>query len=259
LAYGVHRYVATGSFLDLEGRLERAKFHLDDLNVQIEQFLGREPWTTERGRDLKDGGYVLKIASHEPVPPIFGLIAADFVHDLRALLDNLIWGIAPAKLKRNWNLAFPICLDRSTFDEFAKAVCDGLMPAERVDALERHQPYHRRADVDNDRLCILHKMWNADKHHAPMGVMGWAIMAAAATYGDVPLVGAFGFRVGPLGKDQEVGWVSAKGAEYDLHPRVTLDIGFKTRRPTMDVPRHALVKMHDIVANEVLPDFRPFF
>src|SRR3989442_8079946 len=129
--------VSTVSFLDLERRLERAKFHLDDLDVQVQKFLGRDPWATERGRDLKDGGYVLKITSHEPIPPILGLIAADFVHDLRALLDNLIWAIAPSSLKRNWNLAFPICEDRPAFDKFAEAVLDGLMPSERVDALER--------------------------------------------------------------------------------------------------------------------------
>jgi len=251
---------STVSFLDLERRLERAKFHHDDLKVQVEQFIGSEPYTTERGRDLKDGGYILKIASHEPIPPIFGLIAADFVHDLRALLDNLIWAIAPSGLKRSKDLAFPLVKDRAAFDKFAKAVFDGLMPSDCVDALERHQPYHRRPDVEKDRLCMLHKMWNADKHHAPMGVMGWAVMAtAAATRDDLPLESLFGFWHGPLRKNQEVGWVSADGAKYDLHPNVHLDIGFKTRRPTMDVPRHALRKMYDIVPDEVLPDFRQFF
>jgi hypothetical protein len=250
--------VSTSGFLDLERRLDRAKSHLDDLDIQVNQFLGRDPYTTERGPDLKDGGYILKIASHEPIPPIFGLIAADFIHNLRALLDNLIWSVASAALKRNKNLVFPLVENRASFDKFAKTVLAD-MPSECIDALERHQPYNRRPDVKNDRLCILHKMWNADKHHAPMGVMGWAIMAAAAGYGDHPLASDFGFRVGPLGKDQEVGWVSAEGAKHNLHPRVRLDIGFKTRRPTMSVPRHALVKMHDIVANEVLPDFGQFF
>jgi hypothetical protein len=113
--------------------------------------------------------------------------------------------------------------------------------------------------VENDRLCLLHKMWNADKHHAPMGVMLWAVAAVVAAYGDHPHASDFGFRVGPLGKNQEVGWVSAAGAQLDLNPHVSMDIGFQTRRPSMTVPRHALVKMYDIVANEVLPDFRQFF
>jgi hypothetical protein len=133
------------------------------------------------------------------------------------------------------------------------------MPRQFIDTLERHQPYNRRPDdIANDRLLLLHKMWNADKHHAPFGVMGWAVAAGAAAFGEPISPRDFGFRVGPLGKGGEVGWVSAQGAKRELRPRVTLDIGFQTRRPTLAVPRHAFVKMYEIVAKEVLPDLRPF-
>lgn len=246
---------------DLERRLERAKLHLDDLDIHVKQLGFPHSYATERSRDLKRGGYVLKVPEHEAVPPDLGFIAADFVHNLRALLDNIVWEIAPSHLKGNKNLAFPLCETRTAFDEINKSAFERRMPGKKVAALRRHQPYKRRPeDVRNDRLRLLHQMWNADKHHAPFGVIGnWAIAASAASYGDIPADPPFGFYVGPLRKNNEVGWVSPEGANRNYHPRVVLDIGFQTRRPTLTIPRHALLKMYDIVANEVLPDFGQFF
>jgi hypothetical protein len=131
---------------------------------------------------------------------------------------------------------------------------------EVIEALERHQPYNRTPGaVNRDRLVLLHKMWNADKHHAPMGVGYWAVAATAAAYGDQPLASDFTAHFGPFRKGQIVARVTAQGAQYDLHPHIALDIGFKTRRPNLAVARYSLSKMYDIVAKEVMPDFRPFF
>jgi hypothetical protein len=245
---------------DFERRLKRAKTHLNSLDVQVRKFTAGKTYRTERGRDFKRGGYVLQLTNLKPVPPRFGLIASDFIHNLRALLDNLIWATVPASLKGDSRLTFPTCVDSDTFNEFAETVVGRRMPRAFIETLERHQPYNRRPeDVANDRLILLHKMWNADKHHAPFGVMGWALAASAASFGDPPIGPLdFGFRVGPLGKGGEVGWVSARGAKRDIKPRVALDVGFQTRRPTLAVPRHAFFKMYEIVAKEVLPDIRPF-
>lgn len=244
---------------DFDRRLQRAKSHLNNLNRQANKFLGGKSYSTESGRAFKRGGYALRITTHKQIPPRFGLIASDFIHNLRALLDNLVWAAVPSSLKGSTNLMFPTMTDPEAFDEFARAVFGRRASRAFVQALERHQPYNRRPDdVANDRLLLLHKMWNADKHHAPFGVMGWAVMGGAAAFGDPLGPQHFGFRVGPLGKGGEVGWVSAAGAKRGIRPRVVLDLGFKTRRPTLAVPRHAFVKMYDIVAKEVLPDLRPF-
>ena len=245
---------------DLERRLKRAKSHLNNLDVEVKKFLGNNAYSTDRGRDLSGGGYVLQITRHKAIPPRFGLIAADFIHNLRALLDNLIWAAVPSAVRDSSKLTFPSCSNRQSFDKFAERVLGDHTAKRLIETLERHQPYNRRPeDIANDRLILLHKMWNADKHHAPLGVLGWAIAASSAGRGDVVLLRPpFGFRVGPLGKNGEVGWVTADGAKHYTHPRVHLDIGFQTRRPTLTVPRHAFVKMYEIVAKEVLPDIRPY-
>jgi hypothetical protein len=245
---------------DLEWRLKRAKHHLDDLNAHVKQLGLPRHCETIRGSKLKGGGYVLQIADQEPVPPVLGLIAADFVHNLRSLLDNLMWELSPSSLRGNKSLAFPLCETRLAFRKFSKTILNGKLPARTVAALKGHQPYKRTPDdVGKDRLRLLHQMWNADKHHAPIAVMGgWPVAMGGAARGDRPEEPPFGFTVGPLGKRNEVGWMSAEGAERYTNPRVVLDIGFQTRRPTLAVPRHALIKMYDIVSKEVLPDFREF-
>ena len=245
---------------DLERRLQRAKFHFEDLDVQFQKWRGFKSYPTEPSRKRKDGGFVLNVAQPQPLEPVFGLIAADFVHNLRSLLDNLIWAIAPASLKGHKRLGFPICTNRKTFREFSKTVFQRSMPRGFVAALELHQPYKRQPnEVSLDRLLILHKMWTADKHHAPMGVMGWAVAVTGSVhYTDGVPQPVFGLNLGPLGKNYEVGWITGEGAEQHAYPRVVLDIGFKTRRPTLLVPRHAFNRMFEIVAKEVLPDLRPF-
>lgn len=220
--------------------------------------MGLDPYTAISEPDPKRGGYVIKITEHQSVPPIFGLIAADFVNNLRALLDNLVWVVASSNAKRR-RLAFPLVTTaRMDFDKLTKTSFAG-MRSDVVEAIERHQPYNRtEIPVNRDRLVLLHKMWNADKHHAPMGVGYWAVAATATAYGDNPLASDFTAHFGPFRKGQAVARVTSQGAEYDLHPHISLDIGFKTRRPNLAIARYTLRKMYEIVAKDVLPDFRQF-
>lgn len=241
---------------EFERRLRRARIHLDDLEAKVNEFKSLNPHGTLAELDPERGRYVFKVTPLPPLDPDFGLIAADFVNNLCALLDNVVWELAPAVLKRSKCLAFPVCASRERFQRFAQTCLKGLDP--RVIAvLERHQPYTRRPEeVQHDRLLILRNMWVADKHHAPMGVTSWAIAASMAAYGDFP---EFFMRFGPFREGQVIGWAGLDGdVQGGPKPRIALDIGFKTRRPSMNVPRHALAKMYDIVSNEVLPDLRPF-
>jgi hypothetical protein len=77
-----------------------------------------------------------------------------------------------------------------------------------------------------------------------------------AAYGGLP---EFYMNFGPFREGQVIGWAGIdEGSQGDRKPRIALDIGFRTRRPSMNVPRHALSKMYEIVSTEVLPDLRPF-
>jgi hypothetical protein len=226
------------------------------LEVKVNEFKELNPHTTVAELDPKHERYVFKVTELPPIDPNFGLIAADFINNLCALLDNLVWEIAPAFLKRSKCLAFPVCASPERFQRFAPSCLKGMDP-KVIGILERHQPYIRRpGEVQLDRLLILRNMWVADKHHAPMGVVSWAIAASMAAYGDLP---EFFMNFGPFREGQVIGWAGiGQGFEGDRKPRIALDIGFKTRRPSMNVPRHAFTKMYEIVSKEILPDLRPF-
>lgn len=246
---------------DFERRLQRAKHHLDWLKVQVEKRRSLQSNVTRLGPKAQGGGYVLLIAKQKPIPPVFGLVAAEFVHNLRALLDNLAWAVArPASLRENRRYHFPLYDESAKFRKFKKEVLKG-MPRDRVDAYERHQPYKRSPQKSaDDALFVLDKLWIADKHYAPFAVIGWPKLAVGGvSYSDdIPGEPPFYFNPRPLGKNGEVGWISATSAETKMYPRIALDVGFQTRDPQIAVSRFRLRQMYDIVAKEVLPDFRPF-
>jgi hypothetical protein len=102
-------------------------------------------------------------------PPLgLSLIAGDCIHNLRSILDNLIWqlGILSgcSKTKLN-NLAFPTC----DFGAWKKKF--NYLPQSAVDligSLQTDQPYKGRNDPDSHPLRILNRLWNDDKHKVPV-------------------------------------------------------------------------------------------
>lgn len=246
---------------DFERRLQRAKYHLDWLKVQVEKRRGLQNNMTKLGPKVKAGGYVLLVAEQKPIPPIFGLVAAEAIHNLRAMLDNLAWAIAkPVSIRENRRYHFPLYEKSAQFRKFKKEVLKG-MPRDRVDAYKRHQPYKRSPSKPaDDDLVLLDKLWIADKHYAPFAVTGWPqLMVGSLGYGDdIPSEPPFYFNPGPLGKNGEVGWVSTASAERNVNPRISLDIGFQARDAQIAISRYRLRKIYNIVAKEVLPDFRSF-
>ena len=77
-------------------RVERAKHHLDDLNDQIARFLEADPYPITQEPDPDRGGYLFRIHIKAAVPESIGLIFGDFVHNLRASLDNLMFELLGA-------------------------------------------------------------------------------------------------------------------------------------------------------------------
>ena len=61
----------------------------------MKHFLATEPYTTRREPDPdREGGYLFRLSVQAAVPDSIGLIFGDFVHNLRASLDNLVWELA---------------------------------------------------------------------------------------------------------------------------------------------------------------------
>jgi hypothetical protein len=129
-----------------------------------------------------------------------------------------------------------------------------------IDAIERHQPYHREwaAEINRDRLVLLRQLWNDGKHHVPTIVADTGTYIAGpaqAWYGDTPPP-MFEPIFGPFDAGKVIGRISVNARPRDYEkPSLSFGVALETARPRLRIPGHALRRMYDIVAKEVLPDF----
>jgi hypothetical protein len=146
-------------------KLERAKKHFAELREKSELFLATEPydWSMEM-QEFTDGTREYRIsASVDDYPPIeLGLLAGDVIQNLRAALDQLIWGYS-AEVKRNRRTAFPIYLTEKDYRKNAPSQTPGIKEEGRV-LLERWQPFRLGADAEEHPLAKLQDLSNTDKH-----------------------------------------------------------------------------------------------
>ncbi len=125
-------------------KLMQAWLHLQSLDADVGRFLS--------SNDL------------DP-PPHLGVIVGDFLHDLRCVLDHLVWQLVLLNgRKPNDRNHFPIT---NTPDGFAKAAISSLrgVASEHRELIETFQPYHVGGGKPTEHsLAVLRNLSNIDKH-----------------------------------------------------------------------------------------------
>jgi hypothetical protein len=152
-------------------KLGRAKEHFAALREMCEAFLKSEPygWRTEF-EDYEGGLREYEVyAWVDDEPPIgLGLVAGDVIQNLRAALDQLIWGNSDRE-KRDAQTAFPIYRTESAYREKAAAKMKGV-PDEGRAYIEKWQPFQWGERADNHPLAMLQRLSNTDKHRTMLPV-----------------------------------------------------------------------------------------
>jgi hypothetical protein len=241
----------------LRDRLKRAKLHLNHFDVKARKFLATNPYRVGPPKlNRKGTHYLYEAQVSGEAPPSLGLDAGDFVNNLASLLDNLVWYFAPPGARKRRDLTFFQC---RSLPEFTQSVVPRLAGFDQrfIGAIERHQPYHRDNPFEKDRLVLLRYLWNDGKHHIPTIVGAGTVLMGPAQfwYGDEPPP-MFQMFFGPFDAGKVVGRISVDARPQDReNPRVVFGVALETARPRLRIPAHALTRMYDIVANEVLPDF----
>lgn len=106
-------------------------------------------------------------ATADPLPAYFGLIAGDYLQNLRSVLDYLVWQLilANGKIPHETNTAFPVCKSKKSFDAARVRRLMGV-PDEAIDIIEALQPYPERdpGAARPQTIHILDELTNQNKH-----------------------------------------------------------------------------------------------
>jgi hypothetical protein len=157
-------------------KLEWAVTHLNTITVQAGRFIESD-FNTPVGEEyefLDDGWVILKWGEIRPTPPTWPLLLGDYLQNLRATLDHMIYTIAADHGHPDPDhTQFPI------YDALAKWVQDieerdpslrpspvAGLPNKVIEDIKALQPFRHKRDKarKNDPLMRLLRMSNADKH-----------------------------------------------------------------------------------------------
>src|SRR5919106_5295207 len=146
-------------------RLDWASAGIDRLEELVNSFLATKPCEVV-SRMHREGqnariNYVLRV--HEQPPPTVSFATGDVIHNLRATLDNLVWGVGQI-CKANDRLGLEFHDSADTFrDCYLPQI--SVLPQPIQDWITSIQPHLR--GYRPVFFYELHNLWNRDKHRTP--------------------------------------------------------------------------------------------
>ena len=149
----------------IELKLGRAKEHLEALKIELQAYYDSQPCQISKFQRPEVGRRGLRVEIADPTDRVY-LLAGDFAHNLRSVLDHVVYALivdATKKLPDSAQVQWPVQIkqDQSVFDRQTKGV-----PSAAATIIESFQPY-RREWGDDYRKCALwplHKLDIVDKH-----------------------------------------------------------------------------------------------
>jgi hypothetical protein len=246
------------------GKVERANLHLQALHAEISPFLKSEPkpYRFVSKVDVETSRYVLLVVIERKPPIEWSLIAGDFVQNLRAALDHLVWQLVRANgLRPTGGNAFPLFdqappkkrshPERLKWDRMLR----GVHPA-AVRLIEICQPYNGADGPSRHVLAALRKLSNEDKHRTL--IPAFSAVEARPDRMNLEVVGVRDVRAPIEGGKVHTGYalksydlvletaveITGPNPEVKLEGNLPLDIGFGWK----PVPLQGFVQMCKAVA-----------
>jgi hypothetical protein len=213
--------------------------------------MGSDSYPVSPEPNPKRGGHDFRVHVRNQIPDSIGLIFGDFIHNLRASLDNLVYELA---FQNRRTISFPVYSDRAKFSTEFEPLLRSSVPPEAFQIIERVQPYHATDSSDpRVRLGLLNSFWNGDKHRTTTPILLANYMASAVAYRDTyDNIPPFEAYFGEIYEGKLVGWVGGD-AQVDPQPHFPVHIGFH-KKPI--VLAESLPSFHEFVRNEIFGAFK---
>jgi hypothetical protein len=250
-------------------RLQRAREHIQEFCGEADAYLHTNPfgWTAVTFEENGTKFVSLRFKVHKNPPIRLGVIAGDCIHNLRAILDNIVWSLGKvfpptdAKAKPD-KLAFPVC---KTLEIYKQTLCNpnysaiNSFPAAAQKLIADLQPYNA-GSVPAHYLGILHELWNTDKHRSP-DLMGGTNHGVALHGFNLQQPGSLSAGLAVLdGMEFARGAIPPGGIEPDARVDLSTDVAFHIRGPAKgQIARHFLSSLYVFVRDEVIAKLEPSF
>ena len=246
-------------------RLDWAYAGIDRLEVLVDSFLPTKPCevfaSVKRKGESAHISYVLRV--HRQPPPTVRFAVGDVVHNLRATLDNLVWGVGQV-FKGHDDLGLE-------FHDSESSIRDRYLPKIRkLPEPVRYwitsiQPYQGRHHIV--LFHLLHNLWNRDKHRSPTVINTAGVTSSLSYTGDeMPIESMTFYRVSGQ-KDQQqlasaiIPWERRREFKPEFSPLVAFPedgpVGLNiVGRPesVVEYLRH----IQEYILTRVVPKFEPY-
>jgi hypothetical protein len=149
-----------------KSKLEHARFHIERADAISKDFVERGFYTPSKHEE-PDDWHSIRVATLADWPAEFALAVGDAAHNLRAVLDHIVFALAekPLTSEEERKLQFPLMSDPEDFASNGVKQLKGV-PQRAVDLIETYQPYRAGQRPENILLAQLQTVDNWDKHRA---------------------------------------------------------------------------------------------
>ncbi len=234
-------------------KVERAKEHLDILDVELAKFQDSKPFRVSYKEYPQKKLYIMNCQ----IPIIdsrLAIIASDAVYNLRSALDHIAWQLALTTTKSPLvRTCFPI-IDKNTSEKMGtfKSITRDI-PIDAINEINFLQPYHRGTSYKDDFLWKLDKLCNIDKHR---------VIPAHGTAIDFKIpksIKAEDLTFGELDNAYVVSMPISYKAQMQFQPKPIPDIVLGSEVDGLVISIKELPKIYQYIRDSVLPRFTGFF
>lgn len=217
-------------FREARLKVERAKHHIDNLNLIYAEFTKRKTHQVFIEHDSHGGDDVLKVKAVESLPPDFVLTLGDAIHNLRTSLDYVMNEIEFLKTtKRSDYTKFPIYKSRT---DLINAINGGLKkkaPEQVIDCIvDGIQPY---TGGDGEFLCHLHDLDIEDKHRLLIAKAEFSFVDGITVEDDAGSEFTFGTWLVVYGKIADVPLAGNRNAKVKNEGQPSYSVRFGNALP----------------------------
>jgi hypothetical protein len=256
----------TNNYIELaKQRIDWANAGINRLEELVKSYFVSKPCEITTDVEHKENNayftFRLHVINH-PSPDI-SFAVGDVIHNLRSVLDNLIWGIGKDfKASDRIGLEFYDC-ERKFLECYLPKIF--RLPQQVYDWIESIQPYHGK-NIPRYSYEI-NRLWNLDKHRAPV-----LVNAASNTDTESPSANDLDFNImtffhrSSRENEQIIASASVLWRSHDdFKPAFKFYLAFSEDGPVgrniIGQPQNIITYLHEVhnyILTRVIPIFEPF-